>query len=348
MKRWMTYLLVGAAAALMAGCSASPSLNSEAKPSLARLMKSDGIISLPYEVYGKGVYSIPLEDHTGHVGAYLVDTGATRSALFSSTVRRLDLKPVEGRTITVHGMAETGDRPAVLVPLLKVGPAEYNDHLVAVLEDRSDALERQVKPAGLIGMDVLADFRVYVDARTQTFNLIPKDLPAPKLPPTWRNVMLKPNPFNGQGNGLHFMEIRLGNHLIPALLDTGSEVNMMNWNATKFPQLRSARKRMYNNWVMEGAVGTFDPVYRIRAKNFRSGQKFWDEHEFVVMNLDSLEILGVKDEAFLIASSNLFAEQTFYIDFGEDFLSFKPADSRDHGGTLTSRTTVYQRREGEQ
>jgi hypothetical protein len=101
----------------------------------------------------------------------------------------------------------------------------------------------------------------------------------------------------------------------------------MNWDAATYPNLKRARKKLYEKWLIDGAVGTFEPVYRIKAQKFRAGQKYWDEHDFLVTNFDGLEILGIENEPFVIASGNLFMGKTFYIDFTEDFILFKPEAS---------------------
>ena len=305
------------------------------------MLSSDKVISLPYKVYGKGIYAIDVTTAEGKNLPFIIDTGATRSAIFKSTLRQMGIEPSDNSIMNIHGISDKAFRPVATIPSMMIGTKIFTNHAVAVLEERKLPVEQSINPRGLIGMDILSDYRLFVDSETRTFNLIPRSLPAPKIPYKWETVELYTNPFVDQDHDLHFMKIRLGNHLLPALLDMGSEDNMMNWSVSKFPQLKRVRKKLYETWIVEGAVGTFDPLYRIKTRNIRSGQKFWDSTDFLVMDFDGLEILGIDNQPFLIAGSSMFSEQTFYLDFADNFMRFKPKQNSVRAKSLTVTNTVY-------
>ncbi len=343
---WRHIALCLASSALLFGCAATPIGHSAApKQSLSKTLKSDQIISLPYQIYGNGVFVVSMRTDDGLVLPFAIDTGATQSALYRSTVRRLNLKIGDNAKVKVHGMNDTGHRPIAIVPRLYMGSHILTDTPMAVLKDRIDPVDTAIRLTGLLGMDIMDGFRIYVDADAKTFNFIPRTIPEPRIPGGWQTVNLYENPFIDNTHNLHFMQIRVGNHLLPALLDTGSEQNLMSWSVSKFPQLRRARKRLYEKWVIEGAVGSFDPRYLITTKNIRSGQKYWDESEFIVMDFDGLDILGVNDQPFLIAGSPMLAEQTFYLDFAENIIRFKPGLVTRRARSLTNAATVYRERD---
>lgn len=329
-------MMVGA----LAGC-ATTEPGAPASKSLVETLQDDKIIALPYKSYGKGVYMIAMSGADGKSMNFAVDTGATQSALYESTVRRMKLYARDGAQVKVHGMTQYGARPVIDVPELSLGHKKYTNFRMAILQDRTDPVDKTQQPVGLIGMDILSDYRLFVDAENKIFNLIPKSLPAPKVPASWPTVQLIKNPYKIDDHDLHFLQIRLGNHLFPALLDTGSEDNLMNWNVEKFPQLRRARKRLREKWVIEGAVGSFDPHYMITTKNMRSGQKYWDDSQFIVMDFQGLDILGVTDKPFLIAGSALLSKETYYVDFAEDVIKFKPGLKDRRARSLTFTNTVY-------
>ncbi len=284
---------------------------------------------------------IPISVGGSHDLDFLVDTGATKSALYKSSVRKLGYSEDTNSFMKIHGMNQMEDRPSLLVPYIQLGHEQFANINMAILEDRKSPIDLVRVPDGLIGMDVLQEFRIFVDARSKTFNLIPKSMPAPLIPTKWQTVVLRENPFLEDKYNLHFLEIRLGNHLIPALLDTGSEENLMNWNVSMFPQLRRARKKMREKWMIEGAVGVFKPQHLVKAENIRSGQKYWRRSEFVVMEFDGLDILGIKDQPFLIAGSALFVDQTFYLDFAENIIRFKPPSMDLRSRELLMSRTIY-------
>lgn len=324
MRSFLQQIAIGMlSAAILSGCAVTPSAKSP--PTLKKLMKNKQIVSIPYRFYGKGIFMIRLNLDGQEDMNFLVDTGATQSALYRSAVSRLGLEELENASISVHGMVQSGQRPVVVVPSIAVGDRSIENVRMAVLKNRIINDTAGPRPDGLIGMDILNEYRIYVDAETQTFNLIPRALPAPEIPWQWKTVELMSNPFIEDGHDLHFLKIRLGNHQLPALLDSGSEDNLMNWSDKKFPQLRFAKRKLRERWVLEGAIGKFDPHYLINAKDLRSGGKFWKESRFIVMNFEGLEILGIKDQPFAIAGSPLLARETFYLDFAENIIKFKPS-----------------------
>lgn len=254
----------------------------------------------------------------------MIDTGATLSAIFESAIDSLQLSNIERNNFRIHGMTAMGERPAAFLKQLNLGSKPYTNLPVAILEDRQDPVETQIKPLGIIGMDILSDFHIYVDGEAKMFHLIPNHLPSPMIPNQWRHVPLFGNPFIETDHNLHFINIRMGGYVMPALLDTGADVNLMNWVTSEYSVLNRAKRRLREEWEINGAIGTFDPVFKINAKNFRSGQKFWPLKEFIVMEFEGLDILGVKDQPFMIAGPDLLNGETFFLDFKNKSLRFKP------------------------
>ncbi len=307
----------------LAGCATSTN-GSSSVLERERLSISQGVISLPYEVYGNGVYAVNGVLDNGQEGLFLIDTGATRSAVFKKVAKSLSLKPEAHMQVMVHGMTSRDQKPVVNLGGLTLANTRLENVRAVILDDREEGLEKDIDPIGLIGMDVLGNYRVFVDADSKTFNLISKNLPPLDLPNTWKLIQLQTNPYDGLDHGLHFLDIRIGNRLVPALLDTGSEVNIINWNSLYFPQLKTMRRRLRDQWILNGAVGTFEPVSLIKVENFRSGQKRWERRSFYVMDFDNLEILGVDQQPFVIAGADLFSGNSFYLDFDLNQLIVRP------------------------
>ena len=296
---------------------------------LDQIVEQDEVISLPYKLYRDSVFMVELRSLEGNLLPFIIDTGATKSAIFKRTTSKLSLSENSSSLITVHGLAEFGDRPLVEVPVLFADGVSLNNISMAVLENPAHQSDETFSLAGLIGMDILSNYRVYVNAENKTFNLVPTSLAEPLIPFRWEWVELKTNPYSELDHDLHFLEIRIAGQLVPALIDTGSEINFMTWGAANYAELRQARKRLWEKWVIEGSVGEFEPEFRILTKGFRSGQKFWDKTEFLVSDLDGLAILGFEEQPFLIAGSPLFLDQTFYLDFEKNILRFE--DQRGKG-----------------
>lgn len=173
-------------------------------------------------------------------------------------------------------------------------------------------------------MDLLAGYHFYINQPGGELRLIPKTLGTVSPPPNWDMVQLTRNPFLDDGRELHFFQLRLGNALTPALLDTGSQFNMMNWNTERFPRLRAVKKTLRKNWELAGAVGVFQPVSKIASENARAGQKFWSTNEFIVLDFESLNVLGIDGKPFVIAGMPMFGAVPIIVDFENDKMYFAP------------------------
>jgi len=103
-------------------------------------------------------------------------------------------------------------------------------------------------------------------------------------------------------------------------MDTGAEFSVMNWNSAQYSELKSIKRRLRKEWELQGAIGTFQPISKVTLGRFRSGQKFWDHKDFLVMNFSSLDVLGVSDDPFVIVGMNLFKDDAFFIDFERNFM----------------------------
>ncbi len=289
-------------------------------------MNNDRVHSLPFEVVGAGLFVIDVQLNNGQPEKFLIDTGATKSAVFQELANEYQLVGFEDSKVVIHGMTAKGTKPRTTIKNLRIASLELSEFEVVILGQREKFGEEIYRPDGIIGMDVLSDYRIYVDAELLLLHLIPRSLPPLNFPSNWRLIQLKPNPYSEVNYGLNFIELRIGNRLVPALLDTGSEFNIINWDSLHFPQLKAMRKRMREDWLIKGAIGEFDPVSQIKVENFRGGQKWWEERIFYVMNFDNLDILGIEQNPFVIAGGNLLAGNSFYLDFETQMLLIKPDD----------------------
>jgi len=212
-------------------------------------------------------------DGSIHTAPFIIDTGATKTAIYKNMLSRFGLSDSDAAIIQIHGMVDSGQRPRIDLPLLSLGSTSYANLDVAVLENRIvDEAERAEPPVGILGLDVLADYRLYYDSDANLLSLIPNALTPPIIPGSWKFVTLTENPYSPDKRALKFMELRLAGGLTPALIDTGSEFTIMNWSVVQYPQLKTLRRRLKEYWRIQGSIGIFNPVTKVRLKSFRGGR----------------------------------------------------------------------------
>jgi len=290
---------------------------------LKNALEDNIAISIPMRMTEKGLVVLESIKIDGHSLDMVLDTGATRSAIFQTALDRLNLNISSESTTMVHGIIQSRSRHVVKIPKLEIGPLAHVNKPIVVLDDREQDLRKTDIYDGLIGMDILSDYQIYVSATKKKLRFIPNKTPI-DVPFIWPRIFLKGNPYQSDERSLHFMDIRVAGQKTPALLDTGAEFSLMNWSAADYSQVRHIRKRLRNEWELQGAVGVFRPTTTIKLQNIRGGQVFWDDKNFIVMSLDSLDILGIEDKPFIIAGMNLFEGDSIFIDFGRDFISIIP------------------------
>jgi len=284
------------------------------------------ILTLPYRTHEYGL--IFLEDIVveGIPLTFIIDTGATKSVIFDSALQKIKIPIVHKEQAFVHGMTNSGSHQIIEVENFQIGKQNYENMTLIVLSDR-EAFEQpgyaQAQYDGLIGMDILSNYVMYISRKTSEIKFIPTHLTL-EIPGSWDRVELIENPSLKRQHNLHFIETRLNGRLVPTLLDTGAEFSLMNWHTASYPELKRQRKRMRERWEIQGAVGSFSPRVKIRVANFRAGQKHWNNKDFIIMDFDSLDILGMRDEPYAIAGANLFEEESLVIDFERNFIAYKP------------------------
>ena len=273
-------------------------------PSALRLpftLDDDGLIHVTARIDGEGPFTL------------LVDTGATRTSLYRPVAKRLGLE--SSGAARVHGLVGEEIHGMVGVTSLALAGHDLGPQSVVVLPPRPDTTTH-----GILGMDVLEGHRIYLSSDTRELVLLDATAPAPVLPPDWSRVQLAGNPWGRDSKGLRFLQMRVNGRLAPALLDTGSGVSVMSYEFADWPQVRQARRRMRESWELNGALETFRPRVQVKGVDLRAGNRVWYDEDFIIKDLDTLEVIGARGEAFAIAGVNLLDEGSFYLDFAENLL----------------------------
>ena len=325
MKTPILPLLILLAAFLCVSCTTAPKIDGDNPESF--LHRSD-VINLPFRISDKGLIVVTAQIDEGLPVFMIVDTAATRSAVYEDAYRRLGLRPSR-ETVNVHGLVESGVRPEITLPFIILDGAKIESISVAVLEKFAKKSETSIEISGLIGLDILDNYYIFFDHDREVLSLIPTHYSSPTLPPSWAQITLKSNPYKDDGLPLKYFDMRVAGYIVPTLLDTGSEFNLANWDAIKHPQIRATRRKLKRKWKLSGAIGKFEPRLKVKLQELRGGQKFWNRKEFLVLNFESLNILGVNEQPFMIAGVDMLTNNTFWLDLDVGEIAFKPnADER--------------------
>ncbi|MEM7740906.1 MAG: retroviral-like aspartic protease family protein [Pseudomonadota bacterium] len=264
----------------------------------------------------------------------MVDTGSSRTALFDSAAQELGISMSAETTVLVRGLDSIVERPVFKGIDLDLGPFRFDDIDLVGLPDR-------VPPnfQGIIGADVLRDLVMVYDADKQAMIFIRnEDVPANTFR-RWGEAELIPPPSGNETYGLAFVEASIGTRRVTALIDSGSALSVSNWDTALFSiQVRILRNQLRRQWQLDGANGPFRPRALVTLETLRIGTFVWQDPQFLLSDLTTLDILGADTEPFMIIGVDLLANQSFAFDLAGERMWFEPSGALRSGNGLT---TVY-------
>ena len=290
-------------------------------------LQQPGVVSLPYKAQKHGLVLIENIAIDGTPMSFALDTGATHSAIFQGALDKTKLGSAARDSARVHGMIDTDERNIVLARSFLIGEQDFGNTPLVVLDDRDLGVLSWQDYDGIIGMDILRNYKLYFSKPTAQLKLIPAGLEVP-IPNRWQRVKLSDVSYAEGSKALHTLDIDLEGKPVPALLDTGAEFSVLNWKAVKSAELKAIRRALKKDWQAQGAIGTFSPVSKANIDGLRSGEKRWDDMEFVIMSLNDIQILGALERPFAIAGMNLLWNETLLIDFEQNYMALAPRGAK--------------------
>lgn len=305
-------------AAFLTACTSTP--KEIIKPTLDETLNDPRVIAFPLKTTTHGRWVITINIDEDYTADMVLDTGATYSAFFENSISKLGLS-VDAQKITrIHGLVTNADAANTNVSTLRLGHDVYNNKDFAVLPVASDDPAAQNPNDGVIGMDILKHYRIFVDSSESQIYFIPNIVNGFELPARMKKIDLFANPYTDVAPNLHFLNISIQKKDTPALLDTGTDINVINWHSANFVQARAMRARLKWKWEVAGAVGKFEPTVRAEISSLKSGQHEWRAVNMIIKDTDSLKILGVDEQPFIIAGIGLLDNRDVYLDFENDKL----------------------------
>lgn len=304
--------------------------------SLEKALASPSTLQIPYEASNQGLMIIEAELPDIGSKKFILDTGATSSGVFAKSLPKgVNIWP-KGRDVHVHSISRTEIRETVHPPYLKLGGVEINGiQLVLINPSKHDEVLLN-QTIGVIGLDVLSRYKLFVDPQTQTLSLIDQAAPPITLIQPWTQIPMTEELYNTSALGLHFLELRMGGQRTFALFDTGAEYNVMNWNFKTIWQLSIRRRSMKKQWEHSGALGEFEPIGLAKIEGIHSRQYTWPQQTFSVFDIKSFETIGLKDKPLMIAGMPFFENRSLFVDFFNNYLWVKSGD----GGLQKAETRV--------
>jgi len=283
--------------------------------------------TISFERMERGQYTIEVQINDSAPLKFMVDTAASRTSIFNKTRLRLGLETNNSQHF-INGMTNSGYRPSSTVDTLSFGRQVFRNHNIIILGDwdksQADGLD------GIMGMDLLDNLVLEFSHKSETVKISKR----PRFSNSkgfskskykrWKKIRLEDNPYPVDKFGLLFTYTQLGDLHIPTLLDTGSNFSAINWMSVKGTAIAKERRRLREEWVIQGSIDEFKPRMRVKLEQTHIGGMKLRQHEYLVMNFEKFPINKYGTYPLVIAGIDILDGRDFTLDFINNDLYIGP------------------------
>ncbi len=290
--------------------------------------------TVPFEQLERGQYTIEVSINDSEPLKFMIDTAASRTSIFNKTYSRLGLDTDSAQKF-INGMTKSGYRPTSTVDKLSFGRHVFTEHNIIILKDWDKAIYEGLD--GILGMDVFDNLVFAFSHKTKTLKISTGAGYSKSRYRRWKKIRLEDNPYPVEKFGLLFTYTQLGDVHIPTLLDTGANFSAINWMSVKGTTIAKERRRLREEWIIQGSIGAFKPLLRVRFEQTNIGGIKLKQHEFLVMNFDGFPVNNYGAYPLVIAGIDIFEGRDFTLDFAENHLYIAPRPRKLRINTRSSR-----------
>lgn len=237
---------------------------------------------------------------------FVVDTGASSSAVYAHARTRMRLAAEPGADIEMHGAGGSQTVRRYRLPRLSVAGVQADRLLVSGLPE---GIQHGEEVTGVLGRDVFGGHLVEFDLASERLGL---HRPG-ELPPSVRGWNAVPIRLMPQA-GLVMLDVMLGDAKVTAVLDTGARKTFVNWRAARAAGV-TAGERLGRKKTAGGAtrhavpysLRTFDGI-AIGATRFRP-------NALAISDLPVFVTIGMDHAPAMIVGLDLLGDRRFVIDY---------------------------------
>jgi len=271
-----TACVTAVAAAPGTEASSTVSVPEEALYAAPTKLDRVGRIMAPVTVNGQGPFR------------FVVDTGASRSAISPELAARLGLVPDPDSMLTVHGVTGEDAMPSVLIDRLQAGDIVLRNHRLPVIPPRVFA-----DADGILGVEGFSDMRITVDFERDRIRIARAR--SPHQGPNWYKV-----PIRTRFGRLMVAKAKIGNVRVAAVIDTGAQRTMGNLALRTALKLDRASQQEHTRTQVIGATGDQAPANALPSPVISLGDAAIAEVTIAFADLNVFRIWNLDDKPALV------------------------------------------------
>lgn len=288
------------------------------------------LAEIPFEIDYEGWVTVDVMVNDQGPHKFIVDSGATVTAVFANLAANQNFTPVNRPPIRILGLTEAKHLPAFSVGEIGVGGRALNDHVGVILPDWSPP--RQT-PQGVLGLDFLAQYTVLFDVDARMIRLYDPAPPPDGGARGWSDEPLTRDTF-GQGAGaLYRVTVGMNRRDIECIIDMGASGTLLNYAA-----LRRLMSGLYINRSGSPGFSTGSRLHDIfdntktarlaRIPRIGIAGARWRDEIVTVYDASIFDELGMGNTPFCLIGSDLMLQYNFLFDFEREELYMGPETRR--------------------
>jgi len=289
------------------------------------------LAQLPYRIGADGRVSTDVFLNGQGPFNFVLDTASSRTMLFEHLRQELGLAPSETAMLKVYAMNDIGTAVPVKPGALGLDKETINGLTMGVLPDDIAPPDGGQSADGILGMDALSHYFLVMDHDTLQVRLMdPADAGATAYR-QWPSERLTPYQANNMDVTFWWMHAKFGGETVTALLDMGSGITMLNWEAAERLGLR--RADFLKNKIpqdLRDALGTLEPVVLVKGLTIRVDDHIFPDQPIIVANAKVFQYFGLDDRPAAIIGPAMMRTNSLAIDFGKRRIYFEPTPPAAH------------------
>lgn len=293
------------------------------------------VAEIPYRIDYEGWVTIDITVNGKGPYAFIIDSGATITAVFENLAVEQTFSPADRPPIRVLGLAAAKNLPAYFIGDINIGGRTLTDQIGVILPDW--APPRQ-PPQGVVGLDFLTQYTVLIDADARVIRLYDKARAPDGRGRGWSSTAMVADDFRQDGGALYRIATNMQGRRIPCIIDLGASGTLLNYSA-----LRQLLSGVYFNESKDTGFSTgsrlhdiFDNTKVARLVHVRRisiASARWRNQLFTVFDAPIFEELGVSRKPFCLVGSDLMLTRSFIFDFARERLYIGPKSRRSAADT---------------
>ncbi len=286
----------------------------------ARAAAAEPIASIPYRIDYNGWFTVDVTVNGAGPYPFIVDTGATLTAVFNHLTASQNFEPADVPEKRVLGIIGAQDLPAIRIGDLDVGGIGLVDHIGVIIPDWDKPGE---KPDGVLGLDFLSRYTVLFNAQTRQIEFYDPGNPPTEDMSEMTRTGLRYSTFNRDYGGLYTINVSIANRSIPFIVDLGADGTLINY--------RTMRRLMGGIYVdprretgsttgskIRDVFGDEESARTIEAGPIRINGARWPRRTLIVYNAGIFAELGLLRRSYGLLGADLLRDRSFIFDFANE------------------------------